>query len=177
MTWLEERRTLAADSEHALFVSPSGRRMSIRSVQRLVVKLRQAMGTAKRVTPHTFRHTCATLALTMGTDLSTVSDLLRHADLNVTRRYLHLVDKRRREAVCRLEVALPSDVVSAARDEAMVREHDNVLKVSPHAATSPNAKACTGATMGSAEGESVHGRTSAAGENVLDVQQRLDDAA
>lgn len=114
IAWFAERAKLrAAGDEPALFVSTTGR-LAVRGVQRLLERLRAAMGTAKHITPHTLRHTTATLALTMGSDLSTVGDLLRHADLNVTRRYLHLVDERRREAVRRLGVAIPPELVTGA---------------------------------------------------------------
>ncbi|GMV19922.1 MAG: hypothetical protein AMXMBFR56_81460 [Polyangiaceae bacterium] len=109
--WLEVRARVAGDHEPGLFVSSRGSRLSSRSVQRLVARLRNATGTAKRVTPHTFRHTAATLALTLGCDLATVGDVLRHADLNTTRRYIHLVDERRREAVRRLGGVIPRAVL------------------------------------------------------------------
>jgi integrase/recombinase XerC len=105
--WIGERATRASEGELALFISSRGTRLGIRSVQRLLVQLRAALGTPKKITPHALRHSCATLALTLGTDLSTVAELLRHSDLNTTRRYLHLVDERRREAVRRLAVAVP----------------------------------------------------------------------
>lgn len=111
VAWLSERRTVAMENEPALFVSRTGRRLSIRSVQRLLERLRAQMGTAKRITPHTLRHTTATLALTFGADLSTVADLLRHSDLNTTRRYLHLVDERRRDAVGKLAAAIPAELL------------------------------------------------------------------
>lgn len=109
--WLDVRARVARDHEPALFVSSRGSRLSSRSVQRLVARLRNATGTAKRVTPHTFRHTAATLALTLGCDLATVGDVLRHADLNTTRRYIHLVDERRRDAVRRLGGVIPRAVL------------------------------------------------------------------
>jgi integrase/recombinase XerC len=111
--WIADRTRPNASNIAPLFVAHAGRRLSVRSVQRLLVSLRAAVGTAKHVTPHTLRHTTATLALSLGADLSTVGDLLRHSDLNTTRRYLHLVDERRREAVRRLAVAIPDDVVAS----------------------------------------------------------------
>jgi len=110
-SWLSERAQMVASTEPALFVSSRGTRLSIRSVERMVERLRRAIRTAKKVTPHTLRHTAATLALTMGCDLSTVGDLLRHSDLNTTRRYLHLVDERRRDAVRRLGTLIPSEIL------------------------------------------------------------------
>jgi integrase/recombinase XerC len=112
--WIAERERLASPDAGPLFVSARGSRLSARSVQRLVERLCVAVGTKKQVTPHTLRHTTATLALAMGSDLSTVGDLLRHTDLNTTRRYIHLVDERRREAVRRLETTIPSGVIPLA---------------------------------------------------------------
>lgn len=94
--WLQERVGKANDGETALFASRRGGRLSTRSVQRLFVRLRLATGTAKKVTPHTARHTAATLALLNGADISSIGELLRHSDINVTRRYVRLVDTRKR---------------------------------------------------------------------------------
>jgi integrase/recombinase XerC len=115
--WLTAREGMAVDGDPALFVSSRGRRISIRSVERLLVGFRVGMGTAKRVTPHTLRHSCATAALTLGTDLSTVAELLRHADLNTTRGYLHLVDERRRDAVRRLGSTIPRELLLSSKPE------------------------------------------------------------
>jgi site-specific recombinase XerD len=104
----------APEGEPALFLSGRGTRLSIRAVEALLQRLRRAMGTAKKITPHTLRHTAATLTLTAGTDLATVGELLRHSDLNTTRVYLHLVDTRRREAVRRLEGTVPASVLHPA---------------------------------------------------------------
>ncbi len=109
--WLRDRPDHTNIHEKALFVSLRKSRLSIRSVEALLQNLRKAMGSAKKITPHTLRHTTATLALTMGTDLATVGELLRHSDLNSTRRYLHLVDTRRREAVTRLATTVPQEVL------------------------------------------------------------------
>ncbi|MCC7542844.1 MAG: tyrosine-type recombinase/integrase [Deltaproteobacteria bacterium] len=110
--WLARRRFLARDGEPALLISVRGTRLSIRSVQHLLTRLGLAMDLQKRLSPHVLRHTAATLALSLGTDVSTVGDLLRHADLNVTRRYLHLVDTRKREAVSRMGSTIPVSVLT-----------------------------------------------------------------
>jgi integrase/recombinase XerC len=115
--WLPERATRVQPEEKALFVSSRGTRLAVRTIENWFVKLRTAMGTAKKVTPHTLRHSAATLALTTGTDLATVAELLRHSDLNTTRLYLHLVDTRRREAVHRLAVTVPHEVLDGVGGE------------------------------------------------------------
>lgn len=113
-TWLAVRGGRVSPDEPALFVSARGVRVSIRSVERFIERLRRLSGTNKRVTPHTLRHSAATVALTLGTDVATVAELLRHADLNTTRKYLHLVDERKREAVRKLAVAIPPELVASA---------------------------------------------------------------
>jgi len=130
LDWVRERRAIAAPDEAALFVTLRGSRLSIRSVQRMLVHLRREIGTAKRVTPHTLRHTTATLALTLGADLSTVADLLRHSDVNTTRRYLHLVDERRREAVRRLGTSIPAELLheSPAVDEPAMADRTGYVR-------------------------------------------------
>ena len=115
--WLRVRTVRAPTGERALFLSARRTRLAVRTVENWFVKLRAAMGTVKKVTPHTLRHSAATLALTMGTDLATVAELLRHTDLNTTRGYLHLVDTRRREAVHRLAVSVPQDVLDAVGEK------------------------------------------------------------
>lgn len=109
--WVAERGV--REREQALFLSQRGTRLSIRAAESLLARLRKRMGSVKKITPHTLRHTAATLTLTAGTDLSTVAELLRHSDVNTTRRYLHLVDTRRREAVRRLENTVPAAVLPA----------------------------------------------------------------
>ena len=59
-------------------------------------------GITKYLTFHTSRHTFATLGLTAGTDLYTVSKLLGHQDVKTTQVYAKLVDEKKREGVNKL---------------------------------------------------------------------------
>ncbi|TAF72112.1 MAG: site-specific integrase [Bacteroidetes bacterium] len=59
-------------------------------------------GIKKRVHFHVARHTFATMLLTYGTDLYTVSKLLGHSDIKMTERYGKVIDRRRDEAVLNL---------------------------------------------------------------------------
>lgn len=55
--------------------------------------------TNKRVTFHVSRHTFATLELTMGADLYTVSKLLGHKKVSTTQIYAKIIDEKKQEAV------------------------------------------------------------------------------
>lgn len=61
-------------------------------------------GIKKNVSFHVARHTFATLALTFGTDLYTVSKLLGHKNIQTTTIYAKVIDKLKDEAVAKLPV-------------------------------------------------------------------------
>lgn len=61
--------------------------------------LRERDGITKHVTFHVARHTFATLTLTYGADLYTVSKLLGHANVKTTQIYAKSVDENKRRAV------------------------------------------------------------------------------
>jgi len=75
------------DSNQALLLSVRGRRMTPRGVELRLDRLSAAVGA--RVTPHGLRHTAATQLLEgEGVTLPTVRNILGHADISTTSRYL-----------------------------------------------------------------------------------------
>ncbi|MEG1008123.1 MAG: site-specific integrase [Bacteroides sp.] len=56
-------------------------------------------GITKNLTFHVARHTFATLGLTYGAELYTVSKLLGHSDIKITQIYADVINEKRRDAV------------------------------------------------------------------------------
>jgi integrase/recombinase XerC len=69
------------------------RGLTARSIHRIVVRAAKRAGIAG-VHPHTFRHSFATHLLNRGVDIRLVMELLGHASLRVTQKYLHVAIER-----------------------------------------------------------------------------------
>lgn len=76
------------------------------TMNRALKILAKHAGIKKTVTLHTARHTFATMLLTEGADIYTVSELLTHSNLNTTRIYGKIVESKKRAAVDLLNNAL-----------------------------------------------------------------------
>ncbi|WKL47626.1 site-specific integrase [Flavobacterium pectinovorum] len=73
---------------------------------RYLTKWIQDAGISKKITFHCFRHTFATLQLSMGTDIYTVSKMLGHRDLNTTQIYAKIIDETKRKASNRIKLEM-----------------------------------------------------------------------
>jgi integrase len=58
----------------------------------------------KNITFHCFRHTFATLQLSKGTDIYTVSKMLGHRELKTTQIYAKIIDQTKREAADKIQL-------------------------------------------------------------------------
>jgi integrase/recombinase XerC len=88
--WLPVRSRLAAPAETALFVGRSGRRVTVREVQRRIKRWALAAGLATDVHPHILRHSFASHVLQSSGDLRAVQEMLGHASIASTQVYTHL---------------------------------------------------------------------------------------
>ena len=88
--WLHVRQTMTDESQQALFISKSGRRISTRQIQNRVRQYAREIGLPVNLHPHMLRHSFASHMLESSSDLRAVQELLGHSDISTTQIYTHL---------------------------------------------------------------------------------------
>jgi len=89
--YLKERKKTPGST---LFLGRMGTPLTSRSIERMIKKFAKKAGLAKKVTPHTLRHSFATHLLGGGADLKVVQELLGHSSLSTTQIYTHITKEK-----------------------------------------------------------------------------------
>ena len=92
LKWLPQRGE-AKDDDFIFSLTHEG------TVNNILQKWAKAAGVTKHISFHVARHTHATMMLTLGADLYTVSKLLGHKNIATTQIYAKIVDKKKEEAI------------------------------------------------------------------------------
>ena len=77
-----------------VFLNKFGKRLTTRSVARMLEKYLKQTGLDLRTSPHTLRHSFATHLLDRGADIRSVQELLGHKSLVTTQIYTHVDSAR-----------------------------------------------------------------------------------
>lgn len=94
--WVQVRET-PTDTNAFFFTNRLGHGLAPQIVRLLVHQIAKECNIDKNVTPHTFRHTFATLLLEENVDVFTIQHILGHSSISTTQIYLHVNPVRQRD--------------------------------------------------------------------------------
>ena len=100
--WLSERREILLQNKtksDALFISSAMQRITIKSIERLIVKLTSETVPGKHITPHKLRSTCGVNMYQAKKDIYLVASVLGHRSTEPTRRYTKVFDSDKQNAI------------------------------------------------------------------------------
>jgi integrase/recombinase XerD len=90
-------RLVGLRDEPRVFLNARGGGLSRQGLYKIVQRHARSAGLARRMSPHTLRHTFATHLLAGGCDLRSLQEMLGHADIGTTQVYTHLSADRLRD--------------------------------------------------------------------------------
>jgi len=95
--YLKERK----DDNPALFISfaknSQFKRLTTRSIQKIIKNYSKKLGLSKNIHPHTFRHQFATILISKGVDIRLVQEMLGHKNISTTQMYTHITKPKLKE--------------------------------------------------------------------------------
>jgi site-specific recombinase XerD len=89
LAYMTMRQRLSINTD-SLFVNAAGKGISEQGVAMTLARIAEMAQISRKVTPHMIRHTVATLLLRYGADLRIVQEVLGHASITTTQRYVHV---------------------------------------------------------------------------------------
>lgn len=88
------RKTIAKDTEQALFVNMNGSRMTRQAFWKIVKFYAESAKIEKPITPHTLRHSFAVHLLENGADIHSIQTMMGHSDISSTQMYTKVINKK-----------------------------------------------------------------------------------
>ena len=119
--YIENTRSIITSKkchENFIFLNRRGERLSRVMIFIVIKNLVTKSGISKSVSPHTFRHSCATHLLERGADLQVIQNILGHESIITTELYTHATSEKLRETISKY---LPEYI--------MTDHSENVIKI------------------------------------------------
>ncbi|OQB13769.1 MAG: Tyrosine recombinase XerS [Firmicutes bacterium ADurb.Bin193] len=112
LAYLEQRKKINAADKNALFVSRTGKRLTIGAVERNLKRYCYTAGVMHKdkTRPHALRRTFACRLLEDGVDIKMVADLMGHRNIEVTHKYYAQYASKARKEIMRNFEILSTDI-------------------------------------------------------------------
>lgn len=99
LSWIKKYLDTRDDDYKALFINyrsrkDSDKRLTVRSIERIVKHYSTLANVPFFTTPHTLRHSMATDLLNQGVDLRIIQEFLGHRNISTTQVYTHVTNKK-----------------------------------------------------------------------------------
>lgn len=96
--YLIERKVLLDTMQNkkqvAVFLNQNGGRLTTRGVEFIVQRYIETNASYKKISPHTFRHSFASMLVSKGVDIRMVQELLGHSSISTTQKYTHVTSEQ-----------------------------------------------------------------------------------
>jgi len=102
LEWLGKYLIAREDDEKPLFINyrsrkGSDRRLTVRSIEKMIKQYALLAGLPLNTTPHVMRHSFASDLLSQGVDLRIIQEFLGHKNISATQIYAHVTSKNLRD--------------------------------------------------------------------------------